>query len=165
MAQRNAPTAFADVIGRAENGPYCCPCCGFVTLAERAMYAICPVCFWEDDGQDDHDADECRGGPNGRLSLTEARRNFEANGSCSGRGVSHRSHGSEQGIRPRVLRVPDPAAASGGAAGNTGERPENPHVRGFPAQPRSAYAIFRTGDEAVTLCEPRGLGWGHDDGS
>jgi hypothetical protein len=27
-----------------------------------------PVCFWEDDGQDDHDADLVRGGPNGALS-------------------------------------------------------------------------------------------------
>jgi len=37
---------------------------------------MCPVCWWEDDGQDNHDADEVRGGPNGFLSLTEARRNF-----------------------------------------------------------------------------------------
>ncbi|WP_268249705.1 CPCC family cysteine-rich protein [Streptomyces anandii] len=41
-------------------------------------WQICPVCFWEDDGQDDHDADRVRGGPNGRLSLPEARRNFHA---------------------------------------------------------------------------------------
>jgi hypothetical protein len=34
------------------------------------------VCFWEDDGQDSHDADEVRGGPNGSLSLTQARQNF-----------------------------------------------------------------------------------------
>ena len=39
-----------------------CPCCGFVTLPERGADDICPVCFWEDDGQDDHDADEVRGG-------------------------------------------------------------------------------------------------------
>ena len=35
-----------------------------------------PVCFWEDDGQDDHHADEVRGGPNYTLSLTEARANY-----------------------------------------------------------------------------------------
>jgi hypothetical protein len=34
------------------------------------------VCFWEDDGQDDHDAEEARGGPNRSLSLTQARLNF-----------------------------------------------------------------------------------------
>ncbi len=28
---------------------------------------------WEDDGQDGHDADVVRGGPNGRLSLIVAR--------------------------------------------------------------------------------------------
>lgn len=38
------------------------------------------MCFWEDDGQDDHDADEVRGGPNGLLSLTQGRRNFDSYG-------------------------------------------------------------------------------------
>src|SRR6267143_2433569 len=55
---------------------YRCPCCHFKTLHERGGFFICPVCFWEDDGQDDHDADEVRGGPNGSLSLTQARANF-----------------------------------------------------------------------------------------
>jgi hypothetical protein len=49
---------------RAEFGPYPCPCCGCWTLAHRSGYGICKVCFWEDDGQDDHDADDYRGGPN-----------------------------------------------------------------------------------------------------
>jgi hypothetical protein len=40
------------------------------------MFQICPVCFWEDDGQDDHDAEAIRGGPNYELSLSQARRNF-----------------------------------------------------------------------------------------
>jgi len=48
-------------------------------------FEICPVCFWEDDGQDDHDADHIRGGPNGMLSLTEARRNYVAFGACDER--------------------------------------------------------------------------------
>jgi hypothetical protein len=42
---------------------------------------ICPICFWEEDGQDDADADEVRGGPNRDVSLTQARANdqrFEA---------------------------------------------------------------------------------------
>jgi hypothetical protein len=33
---------------------------------------------WEDDGEDDPDADEVLGGPNGDYSLTEARENFSA---------------------------------------------------------------------------------------
>ena len=55
---------------------YRCPCCGFKTLYGRGQDEICPVCFWEDDGQDDHDAEEARGGPNRSLSLTQARLNF-----------------------------------------------------------------------------------------
>jgi cysteine-rich CPCC protein len=51
-------------------------------LAELAANEICPVCFWEDDGQSDRDADVVRGGPNGKLSLTEARRNYRQFGSC-----------------------------------------------------------------------------------
>jgi hypothetical protein len=55
---------------------YPCPCCGERTLPERGGYYICRVCDWEDDGQDNHDADEVRGGPNGSLSLTQARQAF-----------------------------------------------------------------------------------------
>jgi hypothetical protein len=58
-----------------------CPCCRCKTLHERGGYEICPVCFWEDDGQDDYDADIVRGGPN-PTSLTEARHNFKEFGAC-----------------------------------------------------------------------------------
>ena len=54
-------------------------------MTERSAYEICPVCFWEDDGQDDHDADHVRGGPNGTLSLTAARANFQVLGACNER--------------------------------------------------------------------------------
>ena len=50
-----------------------CPCCGERTLSERAAFEICPVCSWEDDGQTERDADVVRGGPNGTLSLADAR--------------------------------------------------------------------------------------------
>lgn len=56
-----------------------CPCCGFLTLEERGGYEICEVCNWEDDGQDDSNANVVFGGPNGALSLAEARRNFKEN--------------------------------------------------------------------------------------
>ena len=49
------------------------------------MFELCPVCYWEDDGQDDHDVDEVRGGPNGSLSLADARRNFHIFGACEER--------------------------------------------------------------------------------
>ncbi|WP_425341995.1 CPCC family cysteine-rich protein [Amycolatopsis coloradensis] len=61
----------------ADDGVHACPCCGYLTVGERGAYEICPVRFWEDDGQDDHDADVVRGGPNGRLSLTVTRLNFD----------------------------------------------------------------------------------------
>ncbi|WP_197093378.1 CPCC family cysteine-rich protein [Nonomuraea sp. SBT364] len=70
------------VLRGPEGGPYACPCCRYVTLDERGGSEICPVCFWEDDGQDDPDADVVLGGPNGGLSLTQARRNFLAFGAC-----------------------------------------------------------------------------------
>ena len=36
------------------------------------------MCNWEDDGQDEQDADEVRGGPNLGMSLETARLNFES---------------------------------------------------------------------------------------
>jgi len=65
--------------------PIRCLCCFCRTMESRAGFEICPVCFWEDDGQDDHDADVVRGGPNGRLSLTAARANYRSIGACEDR--------------------------------------------------------------------------------
>jgi len=65
--------------------PLRCPCCFYRTLTARGDFQICPVCFWEDDGQDDHDADVVRGGPNAALSLTEARANYATHGACEPR--------------------------------------------------------------------------------
>lgn len=65
------------VIRPAHGVRHACPCCGFLTLSSRGWHETCPVCYWDDDGQDDHDADVCRGGAN-LVSLTEARRNFKA---------------------------------------------------------------------------------------
>ena len=63
-----------------------CPCCFYLTLPSRGWYEICPVCGWEDTGQDDHDADDYRGGPN-RVTLAEARRNFAEIGASEPRRV------------------------------------------------------------------------------
>lgn len=62
-----------------------CPCCGSLTRGARAEFEICAVCFWEDDGQDDPDAAEVRGGPNGDLSLLQARLNFQRCGALDPR--------------------------------------------------------------------------------
>lgn len=50
-----------------------CPCCGLKTLEMPEALALCPVCWWEDDGQEDEDASEVRLTVNGALSLEEAR--------------------------------------------------------------------------------------------
>ncbi len=67
--------AFTNVtkLRQSDGSLYACPCCGERTIPERGAFDMCSTCGWEDDGQDDHDADEVRGGPNGTLSLTEAR--------------------------------------------------------------------------------------------
>lgn len=57
-----------------------CPCCGYDTILERGCYEICQICWWEDDGQDNEDADEVLGGPNSDLSLSQARKNFFLHG-------------------------------------------------------------------------------------
>jgi Cysteine-rich CPCC len=66
-----------------------CPCCRCLTLSTRAGFECCPVCFWEDDGQDEPDADEVRGGPNGTLSLSCARENFASFGACDRASEAH----------------------------------------------------------------------------
>jgi hypothetical protein len=68
---------------------YRCPCCGYRTLEERGGFDICAVCFWEDDGQDDHDAGVVRGGPNGSLSLTQSRSNFAEFGASDRKSLEH----------------------------------------------------------------------------
>jgi hypothetical protein len=50
-----------------------CPCCKFKTLHGRGGY----VCYWEDDGQDEADAERVSGGPNGSLSVRQAQINFK----------------------------------------------------------------------------------------
>jgi len=51
-----------------------CPCCGRKTIETRGTCAICLVCWWEDIGQDNHNADKALDlSPNYGISLTLAR--------------------------------------------------------------------------------------------
>lgn len=50
-----------------------CPCCGRKTIEKRGDFEICIVCWWEDDGQDNKNADEIWNGPNYEVSLSQAR--------------------------------------------------------------------------------------------
>lgn len=74
----------ANVVASGD-GPYPCPCCGYSTLDSRGDDEICQVCYWHDDGQDEHDVEVVRGGPNYELSLARARANFQVFGACAER--------------------------------------------------------------------------------
>lgn len=77
-----------------------CLCCGFRTLSRPDAGGLCPVCWWQDDGQDDDDADVVRGTVNGTLSLSMARENFRMMGAADKRFLSHvrRPLDSEQSV-------------------------------------------------------------------
>ncbi|MDQ6423593.1 CPCC family cysteine-rich protein [Paenibacillus sp. LHD-117] len=51
---------------------YSCQCCEFKTLPTKGEYFICPVCFWEDDGNVDPNY---YSSPN-KMTLAQARDNF-----------------------------------------------------------------------------------------
>jgi hypothetical protein len=78
---RSMAIDVSEIIGDVEELTPC-PCCGYRTLESRKDYEICGVCWWEDDGQDNHEADIVMGGPNGGISLTQARINFLIEGLC-----------------------------------------------------------------------------------
>lgn len=73
----------------AEPHRYPCPCCGYLTLDEPApgTYAICKVCFWEDDPVQFDDL-AFEGGAND-VSLDQARMNFREHGAAELRFKSH----------------------------------------------------------------------------
>ncbi len=60
-----------------------CPCCHYETLEQRGEYDICPVCFWEDDGNNEPSR---YSGPN-HMTLSEGRSNYEKYGACSEKGA------------------------------------------------------------------------------
>jgi len=67
-------------------GPLQCPCCDFFSLEKRASYDICPVCYWEDDGQD-LDALDVVSGPN-HITLRAGRESFSRCGASDPAAVS-----------------------------------------------------------------------------
>jgi len=64
-------------------------CCGYKTLGSPDTMALCPVCWWDDDGQDDADADIVRNSVNGALSLSQARRNYLQFGAADPQFLAH----------------------------------------------------------------------------
>lgn len=60
-----------------------CPCCDYFTLPARGGFAICPVCFWEDEiddtgfsGFDIPEYLDRKSSANSSLTLRQARNNF-----------------------------------------------------------------------------------------
>ncbi len=93
---------FVNMFGLPAKGVfYRCPCCRYPTLPMRGGFEVCAVCYWEDDGQDAHDADRVRGGPNGNLSLTQAIANFENFGACDEASVTSVRAPNEDEMRNR----------------------------------------------------------------
>ena len=64
-----------------------CPCCGHATLSDRGRRHICPVCYWEDDGSDNHCLDAESGWNS--MTLRQARVNFLRVGVCDDRGARY----------------------------------------------------------------------------
>jgi hypothetical protein len=65
-----------------------CPCCDYISLPERGNYLICPICFWEDDGQDIDQLDK-PSGPNHGMTLREGRQHFKEFGACEKEMIKH----------------------------------------------------------------------------
>lgn len=76
----DADTAFVGIKG--EDMGVACPCCGHMTMPDDGSFpgsfAICPVCFWEDDNVQLDDIDFA-GGAN-QVSLRQARSNYRSFG-------------------------------------------------------------------------------------
>ena len=74
---------FVNAIKGDSENLYNCPCCGYQTLETRGDFLVCPVCFWEDDGNDDPNH---YSHPN-HLCLGESQKNFLEFGACSSSSV------------------------------------------------------------------------------
>jgi hypothetical protein len=111
--QRGALPLRPDVLDPPWEGSFDVRAAGCKKLSERTVFEICEVRYWEDDGQDDGDADECRGGPNGALCLREARVNDLQFGACEASMV-----GNVRAPRPKEL--PEPRQAEPKAAPDRG---------------------------------------------
>lgn len=72
---------------------YPCPCCGYLTLNQEppSTYLICPICFWEDDGEQDYLSNQ--------VSLRQAQRNFLEFGACDREWLKDVRHPTSQDQR------------------------------------------------------------------
>lgn len=91
---------FDDAAARLPERRWTCPCCAFPTLAERGVAETCRLCGWEDDGRDDAQLVEARGGS------TLARARAEAGGRLDARAVdAYLAWLGDPAAWPRVLEA------------------------------------------------------------
>jgi hypothetical protein len=64
-----------------------CPCCGYATLNHAGRRHVCPVCYWEDDGND-NDTLDTESGWNA-MTLRQGRMNFRRIGVCDPGGARY----------------------------------------------------------------------------
>ena len=115
-----------------------CPCCGYLTLTERSCWDVCQVCYWEDDGQGDANADVESGGPN-HVSLTTARQNFKTFGASERRFVQftavHSRRASFGRRGPSAARCASYAAATRAASASGISPPCHARVKNLTSPP------------------------------
>jgi len=59
-------------------GRFQCPCCDYYVLDGRSRHQVCPICCWEDDGQDLDEMDVVSA--TNHITLRQARENFSTFG-------------------------------------------------------------------------------------
>lgn len=64
---------------------FACPCCQYKTLKEHGQYSVCPVCFWEDDGNNE----PTRYSSPNKMTLAEGRARFKKYGVVMESALTH----------------------------------------------------------------------------
>lgn len=77
-------TQFIARTSKAEYLKGRCEVCGLFTFDAdtRGTFDVCEKCFWEDDEYHKNMNEPC-GGPNGKLSVNQARKNYLKYGVCN----------------------------------------------------------------------------------
>ncbi|MEM7432933.1 MAG: CPCC family cysteine-rich protein [Pseudomonadota bacterium] len=90
-----------------DSNPICaCPCCGHIVFEELQAWAICPICFWEDDPV--QVADPWFAGGANKPSLVESQANYRKFGAMEQRFVRHVRPPREDDRKDQMWRLVGP---------------------------------------------------------
>jgi len=93
-----APSSVAIICAVISEARYQCPCCDYYALHTRGRRDICPVCYWEDDGQNLGEIDDVSSA--NHITLRQGRKNFARMGAADEAAVSLVAPASElRGLR------------------------------------------------------------------